>query len=169
MSETSPHDERGSHDYPPENKETEGPQLQTARPSMVGQESATDLPNPAPRASLKTFRVIMILFLPFFLFGCGDVGCDSDDVLQTAKELVIQRIHNSGFDDSFDLMLDNVRPQDSSSQQLLCKANAVVTNSKMLAAMGSSTFTYDVDYRVERTTDGKLYITVYPLHMSGQQ
>jgi len=111
-----------------------------------------DNQDPAPQADLSPSRGQF-------------AACDSASVLQTTKELVIRRIHNSGFDDSFDLAINNIRVQESSSNQLLCKANAVLTNSAMLAAVGAKTFTYDVDYQVEQTTEGKLFITVYPLHM----
>jgi hypothetical protein len=121
--------------------------------------------NPPARSGLKALRIIAILPVALLLCACDDLACDSGDVLQTTKELVIQRIHNSGFTDSFDITIDNIRVQAESSKQLSCKANAKVTNSKMLAAMGAATFTYDVDYRVEPTTDGNYYVTVYPLHM----
>jgi hypothetical protein len=115
---------------------------------------------------LRALRAVVFLPLTLLLVACDDLSCDSVDVLQTTKELVIQRIRNSGFYESFDIAISDIRVQDGSSeQQLLCKANAAVTNSKTLTAMGAPAFTYDVDYRVERTTDGSLYITVYPLHM----
>jgi hypothetical protein len=123
-------------------------------------------PRPSAANGLKALRAVLFLPITLLLSACGsDLACDSADVLQTAKELVIQRIHNSGFNESFDVAISNIRTQDDSSKQLLCKANAEVTNSKTLAAMGVATFTYDVDYQVERTTNGNLYVTVYPLHM----
>jgi hypothetical protein len=115
----------------------------------------------------KAIRAVVVLPLALLLSACGnDLTCDSADVLQTAKELVIKRIHNSGFNDSFDLAINNIRTEEASSTQLVCEADAVLTNSPMLAAVGAQTFTYDVNYRVEQTTDGKLYITVYTLHMN---
>jgi|HubBroStandDraft_2_1064218.scaffolds.fasta_scaffold506031_1 hypothetical protein len=120
----------------------------------------------SPGIGFKASRAAVILPLVLLLSACGEPGCDSAEVLQTAKELVIQRIHNSGFNDSFDLTINNIRTQDTSSTELACEADAVLTNSTMLTAVGATTFTYDVNYRVEQTTDGKLYITVYPLHMN---
>jgi hypothetical protein len=106
----------------------------------------------------RGFSVCSLLTLPVLLVGCGDeLSCSTKETRQLVEQIVQSQINTSyRFRPSTVFSLDDIITTDKQKARTACKAKLHTTDSIEQNNL-------DITYTVEKTDDGRLYVTVFGL------
>ncbi len=110
-----------------------------------------------------------ILILSVALAGCGqeELSCSSPDTQQLVKQIALDEANKAGLltpgQPSISYSLGSIVTAEKGTTKTACKAVLTLTFSVKGPPERSHSSDLNITYNVEKTDDGRLYVTVYGL------